>query len=205
MLAPQLQRTPRQVLGEDPQLLAEVLRDDVNLAVWRRRLYPDVAAFAAHLLAGETLYGCQANLELDEAGRSRQLDGLFGDGPGAALFASDLAWLVEAFACLTGARRVGLRLRALERAMCPRFHVDQVPLRLVTSYAGCASEWLEEGALPRDRLGEAEPTCVQRLEVGDVGLFKGEKWIGNEGAGIVHRSPCPAPGSRRLLLTLDWL
>ena len=56
-----------------------------------------------------------------------------------------------------------------------------------------------------DTSGEAEPVRIQRLEVGDVGLFKGEKWIGNEGAGIVHRSPAPAPGTRRLLLTLDWL
>lgn len=205
MLARSLQCTPRQVLGDDPQVLAEVLHDGVNLAVWRRRLFPELAAYAEALVQGEALYARHATLELDETGRSDQLRGLFDESPGATLFANDLAWLVEAFACLTGARRVGLRLRSLERAMCPRFHVDHVALRLVTSYAGCASEWLEEGALPRDRLGEAEPARIQRLEVGDVGLFKGEKWIGNEGAGIVHRSPAPAPGTRRLLLTLDWL
>ncbi|MDF3933083.1 DUF1826 domain-containing protein [Pseudomonas citronellolis] len=205
MLAVQSLPAPRQVFGEDPQVLAEVLRDGVNLAVWQRQLYPEVAAFAASLLQGEALYSQQVSLELDAAGRAPQLHGLFPGSPDGRLFVNDLAWLVEAFACLTGARQVGLRLRALERAMCPRFHVDHLALRLVTSYAGCASEWLEEGALPRSALGEAEPPCVHSLEVGDVGLFKGEKWGGNEGAGIVHRSPCPAPGSRRLLLTLDWL
>ena len=94
--------------------------------------------------------------------------------------------------------------------MCPRFHVDHVPLRLITSYAGVGSEWLEEGAMPRSRLGQpdAEPTdeaVIQRLDTGHVALAKGEKWQGNEGRGLIHRSPQPPAGQRRLLLTLDWL
>ncbi|MEO0368785.1 MAG: DUF1826 domain-containing protein, partial [Pseudomonadota bacterium] len=32
----------------------------------------------------------------------------------------------------------------------------------------------------------------------------GESWIGNEGAGLVHRSPTPPTNKRRLLLTLDF-
>jgi len=54
----------------------------------------------------------------------------------------------------------------------------------------------------------AEPTDVgqiQRLQAGWVALAKGEKWQGNEGAGLIHRSPTPSSGERRLLLTLDWL
>ena len=117
---------------------------------------------------------------------------------------------MSAFACLIEARRVGLRLRVLDKAMCPRFHVDHVPLRLITTYAGAGSEWLREDAMPRHRLGEpaAEPTDVReigRLHAGEVALFKGEKWQGNEGAGIIHRSPQVEPGERRLILTLDWL
>jgi len=46
---------------------------------------------------------------------------------------------------------------------------------------------------------------IQQLKRGDVALLKGEKWLGNEGFGLIHRSPHPAPGERRLLLTLDWL
>lgn len=37
---PQESPLPRQAFGEDPQVLAEVLRDGVNLAVWTRRLNP---------------------------------------------------------------------------------------------------------------------------------------------------------------------
>ena len=34
---------------------------------------------------------------------------------------------------------------------------------------------------------------------------KGENWHGNEGFGLIHRSPQPTLGERRLILTLDWL
>lgn len=44
---------------------------------------------------------------------------------------------------------------------------------------------------------------IQRLQAGEVAVLKGEKWQGNEGAGLVHRSPAAQQG--RLLLSLDWL
>lgn len=43
------------------------------------------------------------------------------------------------------------------------------------------------------------------MQPGHVALVKGERWLGNEGRGLIHRSPSLAPGQRRLLLTLDWL
>jgi hypothetical protein len=81
---------------------------------------------------------------------------------------------------------------------------------LITTYAGIGSQWLEEGAMDRLQLGQAnaEPqgaASIRQLNSGDVALLKGEKWHGNEGFGLIHRSPQPAPGERRLLLTLDWL
>jgi hypothetical protein len=36
-------------------------------------------------------------------------------------------------------------------------------------------------------------------------LLKGSKWHGNEGHGLIHRSPALKEGERRLILTLDWL
>jgi hypothetical protein len=134
----------------------------------------------------------------------------FSDLEGYEGFIADVSWLVSAFACLLGAQRIGLRLRVLDKAMCPRFHVDHVPVRLITTYAGIGSQWLKEGAMDRRRLGEpdAEPqddSLIQRISSGEVALLKGEKWHGNEGFGLIHRSPQPAPGERRLILTLDWL
>lgn len=213
MLALKLRPASRQALGEDIQVLTEVLRDEVNLAVWQRRLPAQVGGFAAALLArGETLAQSMA-LELATPDSVPDLDGLvaqYADLPGQAAFLADVAWLVRAYACLLDAERIGLRLRVLDKAMCPRFHVDHVPLRLISSYAGVGSQWLREGVMARQRLGDpaAEPADEARIEraaAGHVLLAKGEKWIGNEGGGLIHRSPQPPPGARRLLLTLDWL
>ena len=45
---------------------------------------------------------------------------------------------------------------------------------------------------------------INRLNIGDVAMLKGELWEGNESAGLVHRSPELLAGERRLLLTLDF-
>jgi hypothetical protein len=213
MLAYRLRPAPRQALGEDIQVLTEVLRDEVNLAVWQRRLPAQIEDFAAALLAqGESL-AQSMTLELATPDSAPNLDGLvaqYADLPGQAAFLADVAWLVRAYACLLDAERIGLRLRVLDKAMCPRFHVDHVPLRLITRYAGVGSQWLEDGGRPRSGLGQpgAEPqdaAAIRQLQAGHVALAKGEKWQGNEGRGLIHRSPQPPAGERRLLLTLDWL
>ncbi|GIZ10766.1 DUF1826 domain-containing protein [Pseudomonas sp. NCCP-436] len=213
MFALQLPQLTRQVLGTDLPVLGEVLRDGVNLAVWQRSLPLHIADFASALLAQGEPLAQSMTLELPREDSEPNLTGLleqYADLPGQNAFLADVAWLVRIFACLLDARTVGLRLRALDKAMCPRFHVDQVPLRLITSYAGAGSEWLEAAAMPRQWPGQAaldEPDerLIRRLQAGDVALAKGEKWQGNEGRGLIHRSPQPPAGQRRLLLTLDWL
>ncbi|KIZ34245.1 MAG: hypothetical protein BCV62_16455 [Pseudomonas sp. K35] len=213
MLAQQIIRPqPRQLLGDTPEILGEALHDGVNLAVWQRRLPLHITGFAETLLAlGEPL---AESLTLEPTSESElqlpTLAAAYRDIAGHAGFVADVAWLVRAFSCLVDARRIGLRLSVLGKPMCPRFHVDHVPLRLITTYAGAGSEWLHEGGMQRRRLGDpaAEPTdaaAIERLGAGDVALFKGEKWLGNEGAGIIHRSPQAATAERRLILTLDWL
>jgi hypothetical protein len=203
----------QQILGEKIDVLAEVLRDEVNLAIWQRRLPAVPGAFAAALLVrGEPLAESMV-LELAHPESAPKLDSLlarYGELPGHAAFLADIGWLVGAFACLVDAKRIGLRLRVLDKTMCPRFHVDHVPLRLITSYAGVGSQWLREGVMARSRLGDpaAEPVeeaQIERAEAGHVLLAKGERWIGNEGGGLIHRSPKPPADERRLLLSLDWL
>jgi len=45
-------------------------------------------------------------------------------------------------------------------------------------------------------------TDICELNTGDVALLKGERWEGNENAGLVHRSPAINEGERRLLLAM---
>jgi hypothetical protein len=39
---------------------------------------------------------------------------------------------------------VGVRLNVLAKTLCPRFHADKVPCRLITTYAGKGTEWLDK-------------------------------------------------------------
>ncbi|WP_414159207.1 DUF1826 domain-containing protein [Pseudomonas sp. BNK-45] len=203
----------RQAIGATPAVLAEVLQDEVNLGLWQRRLPAHIADFGELLLSLNQPLAESLALDLPDEEALPNLQGLasgFSDLHGYDGFIADVSWLVSAFACLLGAKRVGLRLRVLDKAMCPRFHVDHVPVRLITTYAGIGSQWLREGAMDRRQLGQAsaeprDPTLIQQIGSGEVALFKGEKWHGNQGFGLIHRSPQPAPGERRLILTLDWL
>jgi len=204
-------RTRYQHQGSTPETLTKILQDDTNLAVWQRQLPLHISDFAQLLLSLNEPLAESLCLELPKEDAEPDLTGLasgFRDLEGYEGFVADLKWLVSAFACLLGAKRIGLRLRVLDKAMCPRFHVDHVPVRLITTYAGVGSQWLKEGTMDRQQLGQAnaEPQAqIQQLNSGDVALLKGEKWHGNEGFGLIHRSPQPATGERRLILTLDWL
>ena len=203
----------RYVCGQTPEVMAQVLEDDVNLAIWQRQLPVHISDFSALLLSLEEPLADAFVLEMADEKTQPNLKGLasrFNDLEGYEGFMADVSWLVSAYACLLGAKRVGLRLRALDKAMCPRFHVDHVPVRLITTYAGVGSQWLREGVMERRDLGQslAEPTeksLIEQVNTGEVALLKGEKWQGNEGAGLIHRSPALAEGERRLILTLDWL
>ena len=105
--------------------------------------------------------------------------------------------LVEMFCCLFGLKQAGLRLIALDTAMCPNFHVDRVPCRLITTYQGIATEWIPHLAADRSKLDlekQRQPneksvliSCksdIQQLKKGEVALLKGEAWKGNQGAGL---------------------
>ncbi|KIQ13279.1 hypothetical protein RU03_07150 [Pseudomonas simiae] len=213
MLAPAISLRPviRQTRGDTPMALSGILEDGVNLAVWERQLPLHIAEFGALLVALNEPLADSLVIELNNEDAVPNLQGLASscrDLEGYEGFIADVSWLVSAFACLLGVKRIGVRLRLLDKAMCPRFHVDHVPVRLITTYAGVGSQWLREGVMDRRQLSQpdAEPTgCIEQIHCGEVALLKGTKWHGNEGYGLIHRSPALKADERRLILTLDWL
>jgi hypothetical protein len=105
---------------------------------------------------------------------------------------ADIDRMVELYVDLMECPAVGLRLEVLGRAMCPRFHVDRVGLRMLVTYRGPATEWLDDAGT----IGRAMPF--------DVVLLKGSLWPGNETRGAIHRSPAVPDGQApRVLLALD--
>jgi hypothetical protein len=189
--------------------LTEILNDEINLAIWQRTPDPLGVSFAEQVVANGAHLSDNRVVDVsnDQAPDLTDLLQAYSHYAGHAEFVEDVSGLVQAYSFLLGASRIGLRLRVLEKAMCPRFHVDYVSVRLITTYVGVGSEWLEEHKVERAPLlqGGETDTAPNRLNAGDVALFKGERWSGNEGRGIIHRSPMVDDNQRRLILTLDWL
>ena len=119
------------------------------------------------------------------------------------LLVGDISDLTYMFSEITESERVDLRLERIDHDACWRFHKDVVEARLVTTYLGPATEWVDP-AFSEEAINEQKNFRgpVKQFNVGDVAIFKGKS--ANHGSGIVHRSPpIKGTGNKRLFLCLN--
>jgi len=119
--------------------------------------------------------------------------------------AADVASLMSFYRDLLGCPTTALRLNAIDKTMCPRFHVDRTGIRLICAYRGPGTLWLDDAATDRGQLQDIteEHPAVAQVPTFAIALLKGAAWPGNEERGAIHRSPPVPPGATRVLLTLD--
>lgn len=200
--------------GNSPEVFAEIYDSAINMAIWQRHITPGVAEAAAEFVASRQKPYLSAIMTPNEA------PSLLRKEMGGSSFdelADDVSVLVDMFCCLFDLDQVGLRMTVLRDPMCPKFHVDHVPCRLITTYTGVATQWLPHHLVRRDKLGQGSQgkpdhesglyrceSDIQSMACADVALLKGEGWQGNQNAGLVHRSPAIKSGESRLLVTLDF-
>lgn len=198
-----------------PAVLADIYQEDVNIAIWQREGVEELCNAARAIL--EAKPGLRLSAVVGPENAYEALRGALGKEKQFAPLTADIVELVDMFCCMFELNSVGLRLTSLQHAMCPRFHVDMVPCRLVTTYYGDATEWLTHDFVDRRKLGlgnEGLPddksglfsniSDINKLWPGEIALLKGEGWAGNDEAGLVHRSPQLKTDSPRLLLTIDF-
>lgn len=165
--------------------LAAILDEGINLAIWDRQATPAIGS----LTGFDTI---QLIAPVDRVGA--MLTAAFALRPRAswhAAVAADAVMLTARFAAILDITYVMLRLELVTGDACKRWHADAVPVRLICTYAGSGTQWIEQ---PDDR--------ERSLGVGAVGLFKGRALAGDYA--IVHRSPPIAgTGEERLLLVVD--
>ncbi|TVP53334.1 MAG: DUF1826 domain-containing protein [Halomonas sp.] len=198
-------------LASEISVLPRIFEGEINIAIMRRRLPADVALSVAAQCQTSRSWQFAWLGQPDQSLKADLLKRLPQPDAAEALI-DDIASVAEATAYLFNTETVGIRLRLLNAAMCPRFHCDNLPVRLVSTYMGPGSEWLPEYAINREGLGAPHPNrpeivrdeaAIQSMAAGDIALIKGSGWIGNEHHGLVHRSPALAEGEKRLLLTID--
>jgi len=121
-----------------------------------------------------------------------------------------IAHASEVLSELLGCDQVGMRVTTLHAPMCPRFHVDQVPCRMLFTLSGPGTEWIPnkdvDWALLADRDTDEPPIRppggIRQLATGSWSLLKGGAWDERYN-GVVHRSP--HGDGVRLLVSLDPL
>ncbi|MDC0183229.1 DUF1826 domain-containing protein [Nitrosomonadales bacterium] len=198
------------------EVLGDIYHKDTNIVIWKRKLEDILTQAANNILITNPML--QISLVVTPLNTFSSVKTILGSSQMATILCKDIAKLVEMFCYLFNLKSAGLRLTSLDNAMCPRFHVDAVPCRLVTTYQGIATEWLPHGIADRSKLGtgnQGKPdeqsglfqnvSDIQQLCPGDVALLKGESWEGNHGAGLIHRSPRLLNETHRLLLTIDFM
>lgn len=195
---------------KQPMVLSDIYQEDINIAIWRRQKQFSVKEFLA---LNPTF---QKEMILTPQDALSRINEFFDNN--MTEVSEDIALLVDMFCYLFELKQAGMRLKVLDKAMCPKFHVDKVPCRLVTTYQGMATQWLPHELVDQTKLGwgcnglpDSESglyqseSDIQELYCGDVALIKGTLWKGNENAGLVHRSPELIANEKRLILTLDFV
>ena len=175
--------------GISAQSLHRARDPAVGLVLWHRPMSPALHKSAQALLTlppfSEVAEGSP------ESAARRVLHAL----PGAAgCLGADLTRLAGVFAAVTGHHTLRLRLEHVADDACRNYHVDAVGLRLLCTYAGLGTEWI-------DLAGQ-----VQRMGPMQVGLFKGMTYP-DAAIRVWHRSPpvshLPPARRSRLLLCID--
>lgn len=210
MNAPRSSAAPSSVFTDEIVGLSAIYTPGVRVVAWRRDLPEPLTPFAAGLArrrpSFERACAVYAGQPLAAA---LDLPGELSEGRAALV--ADVQQLTQIFADLTGDHQLGLRLRALEGTMCPKWHVDRLRVRLICTYVGPGTEWLEvvdgveQSPSPRILGLSSSLAPDHRLSPGWVGLFKGASASDDGHDAAVHRSPSVPEGGARLLLTLEGL
>lgn len=115
----------------------------------------------------------------------------------------DMANLCEMFCITEKSSYISFSLSS--HRGCRRYHIDNVPLRLLVTYAGQGTEWLPDEFANKRAYANGEPNeriikdISKKQFVGewDIALFKG----GPEG--LLHRTPDSALNNNSILMRLD--
>lgn len=212
--SPGLESRPNEVAStlwiDDPDDVDAIEEPHINVVVVRRHEHDALAAYAQAIAR-------RVPVQMEALVSCRQDDGFDGlDAFASALPAddardvllTDIAFWSEVVTDLSSAPHVIVRLIRLSSPVFPGFLVDPGTVRLVCTYAGASSEWLDERDVDRALLGTCglvppevirRGAVVQRCSPLDVVLLKGRRWPLSTGA--VYRAP--ATTTARLLVSIE--
>lgn len=186
------------VIASNAEVLDGIRDPDISIAIWERAAPEAIATLLSPSLRpvrfSSVLSGLPGVL-------TRALD--IADYPLSAArvaIEDDITEIAERFASIMRIDRVDIRLDRITGNACRKWHADYVTARLLTTYAGRGTQWLDARVEGGCECGEAHD--IRELRAGDVALFKGRHW--DEARAAIHRSPpIEGSGEERLLLVIN--
>lgn len=185
-------------IAQTAEILAEVHDPECNLAVWKRKVSTDISSLLSDMLADVRF---EAPLDgLGERLRNALQDAGFADHVERDELIADAVMLAERYCSVLDLDALELRFEIVTTNSCRKWHADYVKARLITTYVGTGTQWLDSEDAARVKHGDV-PLRINTMAAGDVGIFKGK--IATENP-VIHRSPpIEGTGETRLLLVLN--
>jgi hypothetical protein len=186
------QRTRRAVGWNDADI-RQIDEAGNDILIVHRSLPADFSQLAADAKVGEVRFKTTARGAAGKISRGLSHLDLTLPGRHRALLAEDIFGLVCGMLVTFGWPRVEVRLDVADVQSCPKFHCDNVSVRLVTTYTGPGTEYV----------ARSSSKAVHRAAAGALVFLKGGRHP-THGDRILHRSPELRPGNRRLTVAIDF-
>ena len=210
--AVRLVATAPHAIGNQPDVLQQILNPGVNLSLWQRPVHEEISRELSSLEAADLPdLRCPTSLDSFDDDVCELLLQQELDPSDFSCWRIDLRRVAGYYFEIISNRDVILRLVTTDSDDCRRFHTDRTHLRLLCTYRGPGTEWLSEEQVDRQAQGSGA-TNDDIIRFGEpsgfapfwVGILKGTAYPGNAGRGLVHRSPpISGSGQTRVLFCLD--
>jgi hypothetical protein len=174
------------------ELTARLNSSEADIVMMPQQLWLDLEDQVRNAANGENrtvLESRQANEQV-----SRSLLNIGIDSPNLV---SAMATAIDLFAEIFEREKVEVRLELTDQQSCPKFHCDNVFVRMLATYFGPTTEFIARN----------EPNAIHRAPLYSLVFLKGHQHPTYQDR-ILHRSPAFLAGEKRLCMIVnfcDWL
>lgn len=106
---------------------------------------------------------------------------------------SDMVGSISFFAQLFKQSQLDLRLELTNQQSCPKFHFDNVYVRMLITYFGPTTEYIDQSKADE----------IHNAPLYSLVFLKGQKHPGYQHR-MLHRSPSVSPGKKRLCMIVNF-
>ncbi|QTD56889.1 DUF1826 domain-containing protein [Parasphingorhabdus cellanae] len=184
--------------ARNPKALRAIRVEGVGIAIWERSAPPGLSDLKldgivdVRFTADIDELPAMLDSALDDAGHEKSV--------ARDILHNDILVLANRFAQIMQNEFVEIRLECVTTNACKKFHTDYVTARLITTYLGQGTQWLDSEDTADSDCGDLHN--IQQMQAGDVALFKGRLWSRDK-AGIHRSPPIEGTGEERLLLVIN--